>query len=647
MKRYQEIAEETVKRLSKPAGGSRKSKVSAITGLKGSKEHSTQTRSEKTEEEIRRWQLEAETWELVYYLLSVDDPDSIAKAQQSQEFALQSLHRYSTDSEVWEQFLAADQFALEHVLVLKWLEKSSRSSTNDIDALIAKLEKDAGRGDGSWSHGWLYTKEAIKGAKRLRSWPQPLDPNDPTVTASLLSSDQNEPLITQLDPDAITRQRLGLLKQDQLHEQATWLTCWKMLRSGESWSSISDWANERLEGWRAVSLSGASPTASGNKFLDSSLVRMMNYRSQESWRAACSELANSPDTNIYERAVYALISGEAGPAYEVCQSWSDFLYVFCNNVILSRYREFCKQFQRKLSYAPSAKVKLNIEPAGHESIRNFLHSLVRDERTSSEAKNPYRTIQSMILGQNYDSFFYHQANATAKIASETKKPTLISKNTIPTGFDDHNLIVANDDDSIRILAHLNLLLQSIGLLRCDPYYLENTSANVVRYIDLLRKSENRELIPLYASLLPKEVGHEILGKVLIEVVKPKERLSHIQQMTRLNIDIPAVFHSQWRWVLAEADAKEDTSKSIKLRRTVENEPDGLGKIGPIKKGLVGHIVTREDENLIRCLDWHRYVNGLVPRLCVLATGLYKRFFRKYHFTFPTLAKLFGDINLTP
>ncbi|PGH34751.1 nuclear pore complex protein [[Emmonsia] crescens] len=619
VQKYQKIAETAAKELSR-TNSLRKMKQSAINRDTGA---SQSLNRGKLDEQIRRWQLEAETWELLLQMLSIDDPESRARAQRAQQTVLQSLHRYSSDQEVWNKFLEADHFALENVVVLKWLEKTARSSPQDIDGLISELETQAERGQGLWAHGWLYTKETIKGAKRLRSWPQPLEPEDPGLTMSLLSVEKQEPLVTQLDPDAVTRQQHGLQKQDQFYEKAAWLTCWKMLRQGQSWKKIQEWSHERLENWRAISVCG-TPTEDENNAADSSLTRLMSCRSQESWRRACLALANNPVTSNFEKAVYALICGETEPVYAICQGWGDYIYVFFNHSILARYREFCKQFHRKMSFSPTTDMALSLEPPAYDSIYTFLDNVKRNDRTAVEARNPYRTIQAAILSKNYNPFFFHQANAVSKAASLSNKATLVPK-TVIANVDDASLIAARDEDAIRIISHLFLVLQSLGYVRSDSHFVQTASVNVIGYINLLRKAGKLELIPLYASLLPENTAHVVLGNVLIDIVEPEDRERQVTIMKRLNINISAIVESQWQLVTSQADAKEDKTTTIRLKRSVINQAKGPGRIGPIKKNLIGRRISHEDEYLIRCLEWHRYADDQLPNICPRGTHLYKRF----------------------
>lgn len=605
----------------------------AKTGWNASRSSVTESHGGKpgnqTDEELKRLQLEADTWKLLLNLLSIDDPATRAHAKQVQETAFQNLHRYSTDREIWEQFLDADHYALECVVAMKWLEHTARSSSQDIDSLIADLEAQAERGQGLWAHGWLYTKETIKGQKRLRSWPQPLEPGDPGIalSESLFSKDKHRPLITQLDPDAITRQKLGLQKQDQFYERATWLTCWKMLRQGESWTKIRQWSQERLEGWRAVSLCGSSVdelSAVGRTPVDDGMTRMMNYRSQESWRSACLALSRDPNTEEFERAVYALLCGETEPAYKVCQSWDDYLYVFYNHTVLSRYQEFCKQFQRKLSHSPTGTVTFVPEPVGYQDLRNFLENAKSNERIAVEARNPYRTIQAAILSKNYDSFFLSVANAVSKIGNTSGKSDLIP-DLSPTHVEDPALIAAQDADSLRIIAHLYIIARSLGYARSDTHFSESASVNVIGYIDNLRKAGLLDLVPLYASLLPEQSAHVVLGRILIDVVDPKERKKHAKLMEKHNIDMESVLRTQWNWVLSNAMEKEDRNTVINLFKAVRGK-DRPGKLSPVKKDFIGTYVSPEDERTIRSLEWHRYLAGQWERICELGTLLYKRFF---------------------
>ncbi|RHZ53342.1 hypothetical protein CDV55_100183 [Aspergillus turcosus] len=601
VKSYQVLAQDAIQDISKQNTLKR-----AKMGWSTSRTNGTASHDPKTEEELQRLQLEANTWQLLLNLISIDDPPSRASCKKAQETVFQKLHRYSSDREVWENFLSADHYALECVIIMKWLEHTATTTPQDIDSLISELESQAERGQGHWTHGWLYTKETIKGQKRLRAWPQPLEPKDPGITASLLTSDVSEPLITQLDPDAVTRQKQHLQKQDQFYERATWMTCWKMLRRGENWTKIRDWAEERLENWKAVSLCGSSvdPESGGERTpVDDGMTRLMNFRSQESWRAACSALARNPNIEDFERAVYALLCGETEAAFKVCQSWDDYLYVHFNSVVLSRYQGFCKQFRRKLSHSPTAPVAFVPEPVGYSDFNKFVQYTKGNERIGVEARNPYRTIQAAILGKGYDTFFYSLAKAVSQVAKTGSEDSFVP-DLSPTHVDDSLLIAAEDDDALRIATHLYIIASSIGYVRSDTQFFETASVNVIGYIANLEDAGIYEAIPLYASLLPAHQTHSVLGRVLIEILDPRERKQQVRLIEKYDINIEAVLEDQWNWISSAVSAVEHT-RTMKRYAKVVRRDDGTRELVPVKTDFIGTEISRSDERLIRSLEWLR------------------------------------------
>ncbi|OXV11182.1 hypothetical protein Egran_01057 [Elaphomyces granulatus] len=575
--------------------------------------------------ELKRLHLEADTWELLLNMMSIDDRAAVSHSEQAQAAVFQNLHRYSSDREIWDHFLDADHFAAECVVIMKWLEQTARSSSQDIDSLISDLETQAERGQGLWAHGWLYTKETIKGQKRLRSWPQPLEPDDPGITLSLLSSEKKEPLVTQLDPDAVVRQKQALEKQDQFYERATWLTCWKMLRQGDGWADIRKWCQERLESWRAVSLCGSgvdTHTPASRTPVDDGITRMMNCKSQESWRAACSALAQDPNTDDSERAVYALLCGETEPAYKVCQSWDDHLYVFYNHILLSRYGDFCKQFHRKLALSSKSNVVFIPQRKDSKEIIRFLENLKSNSRIRNEAHNPYRTIQAAIISRNYDVFFISLANAVSKSNHSTTKSLLIPELS-PTHVEDSALIVAQDTDSLRMITHLYIVARSLGYTRSDSHFSDVASVTVIGYIQTLYWFKMLDFIPLYASLLPARLLHAVLGRILLEVVDTSERKKQAKLIEKHKIDVNAILESQWHWAVSNMATG---NSPIRFPRTVTRAEDGGFMVMPVGTDLTGTNVSREDEWAIRSLEWHKFLGCEWATICDRGAILYKRFF---------------------
>ncbi|KAJ5902139.1 hypothetical protein N7495_002667 [Penicillium taxi] len=583
----------------------------------------------KYKEELKRFQLEADTWRLLSNLISIDGSTNLASFKEGRQTAFQILHRYSSDREIWEQFLGADQYALECVLSLRWLEETYKTSDSnaELDALIADMEAKADRGQGLWAHGWLFTKETIKAHKRLRVWPHPLEPTDDAATRTLLRDGDEKPLITQLDPDAPVRQKHTLQPQDGSHERATWMTCWKMLRQGERWTKIREWAESSLENWRAVSMCGSSvdPHTSNTRTpVDDGLTRMMSSRAHDSWRSACYALSQNPSTDDYEQAVYALLCGDTDAALKVCTSSDDYLYVYLNRVVLARYEDFCKQFHRKLEQSPNTAVAFKPEPAGHAELQKFFEYMRGDERVGVEARTPFRQLQATILSKSYDSYFCQLAQAVSQVNMDSSGQSIIPEMEL-TLVNDSYLAAANDNEIMKMATHAYLIVQSIGYARTDTDFFETASVIVAGYIANLKKSKLFDLIPLYASLLPTDMGHRVFSKILIDITDPQERKQQIRLMQKHSIDISAVLDTQWSWLSTTVSSIEH-SRVLSGYSRVVGRPDGSRVLLPPKKGLIGEGISDEDDKLIRSLEWLRCAGGQWPKICQLGGWLYRKFF---------------------
>lgn len=631
MESYRDLANNAIKEIQKQQAVDR-----ARPGFR-----SGGTQEEKSTEEIRRLQLESDTWRLLLNLISIDDPSSRARYKAGQQTAFQELHRYSTDREIWEQFLNADQYGLECVIAMRWLEETSKTGDQDIDGLITTMEGRSQRGDGLWAHGWLYTKEAIKGHKRLRAWPQPLEPNDPGISRSLLSKEEQKPLVTQLDPDAVTRQNHILEAQDQSFELATWATCWKMLRQGENWTKIREWAETHLEGWRAVSLCGSSvdPKSASTQYpADDGHTRLMNSRAQDSWRSACSALTRNKNVDDFQRAVYALLAGETEAAANVCRGWDDYLYVFFNRVVLSRYQGFCRQFQRKLSHHPTTPVTFKPEPAGHAELQKYLVFLRGNERVSGETRNPFRNIQAAILSQGYDSFFPALAHAVSHVCAEKSGKSSVVPVLPHKPVEESYFIAADDPEALKIAAHVYVVASARGYARADTHFIETTSVLVAGHIANLEDKGLFHLIPLYASLLPTSICHSVLAKILIDIVDPEEKRQQVQLAHKYHIDINTVLDVQWSWVKENVSAI-DHSRGITGYSRMYRRSDGSKNLVTPKPDLIGVSVGEEDDKMIRSLEWLRATDGQWEKICELGTWLYCKFLGRFGFPFDMISNL--------
>ena len=333
LRRIQDMADEE-----RPDGGDRTARLTQATGLTA--EVSSIPPSTRVQE-LRHWQAEAATWDLLRIIIEHYHPEpgtDVAALKRSQLAKVGGATRYSPNTEIWLRFLLEDDEAKEKELILRWLQQSAKNTESDIDSITKQLEQQSKKDTATWTSGWLDTKAKVKYAKLRQGTDRPLTPD-----YELLSNDGRLSLTTQLDPDAPGRQKKALDYSDEFYERALWMVCYEMLRRGVPWGDISEWCKAKSEGWRAVSTGAASePHVDGAPNLSGPTAGFL-------FRRMCVFAANGYLTQ-YQAAVYGLLSGSQKSVLAVCRSWDDHLYARYNALLLSRFDNYLiTNYPRKVS----------------------------------------------------------------------------------------------------------------------------------------------------------------------------------------------------------------------------------------------------------------------------------------------------------
>ena len=150
------------------------------------------------------------------------------------------------------------------------------------------------------SNRWFVTRESIKMRK---------------VTNR--QNTFNEPIISELDPDAPLRQAKGLMTEDEENERNLLKQVFAHLRIGDL-KGAQRLCRDSNNHWRAASLSGKSSSDPGNL--------------NNSWRKMCFQLARQPQVDRYERAVYGIVCGDLDSVVPVCQTWEDQMWAHFNAI---------------------------------------------------------------------------------------------------------------------------------------------------------------------------------------------------------------------------------------------------------------------------------------------------------------------------
>ena len=582
-----------------------------------------------TLEDLERWEQEAHTWDLLRRLVQHRFPPPDSDHRKPQRI----LNRYSTEREVWEDFLETDDLAIERKTVLQWLKDTAEESGEDIDVLVHELQQNAERGD-IIAHGWLHTKAAIKNQKRLHSWPQALDSSSVEVQRVHLNSTGTEPLITQLDPDAMTRQDRKLEAQDEYFERAIWLGCYEMLRRGKKASEIREWCMDRTEVWRAVSMS-----ALPDEQLEEGDNEIGNPASTALWRRMCFSLARRGGGDEYERAVYGILSGDILSVEPVCHSWDDYVFAHYNALLRTQFDNHLQKRYPQSAISSTVSnfgsfdaVQFHGDPT--TAGRRLVETLKSDPRTSRETSQPMKMLQGVLIANQFDRFIYQQGLALSKLANADGPSNLIpATDEQPENEDIKRYVALDDHDSLRVLTHVLLVFISLGL-PMGGAVKQNVIENViVSYISFLRLAGKEELVPLYCAQLTGARRYATLSRNLIDVTDNEQRVTQIRLMRELGLDVQEFVKFQSRYLFVDypdpADGTREYPAAGKFK-VLEGSVDNSGR--KVRNDFFGddiERVERVDMLFIRSLEWYLLVDGLWSETFLVGTIIYLRFFSQY------------------
>lgn len=592
-------------------------------------------------EDLRRWEMEEQTWYLLGLMLEVEYPVPPSDGQRLDSFQglkrpsrSAGILRYSSERKVWDQFLAHDDLAWERHTVVEWLKKCAHESGQDIDSVVKELELGVDRETGLWAHSWLYTKEAIKYQKRLRSWPQALEPDAPGIDASLISSDRTKPLATQLDPDAVTRQGRSLEKQDQSFERATWLACWEMMRRGKDWDYIRDRC-QQVEGWRATIMRG-DPRNSQSKEDDRGPDAAASWRSRALWRKTCALAAKTGGIDSYENAVYGVLSGYMPSVLKVSRSWDDYLFAHYNSYLLSQFDRYVRsQCPDRLPLALVQKYGCFdfAVSEGHrtQSGNQIVEKMKTMEATKKEAKQPFKMLQSSLIAKSFDDFVFKQGVKLCQAANTPEKSRILpamsdalleGSITAPISMKDYDLL--------RVITHMLLIFQELGLDIGDRNRRFAAESIIVAYIDYLSKAGKQQILPLYASFLSHERSTTCLGRQLPFIKDPRERQTVMRLMKQCGIDVPGVLNMQLQMIILDAPSSKGDRKTFPSLAILERYNGDNSRVRPIRSNFIGKSVSDDEQDLIHGFEWYMLLQGHWQQTMTTGAVLYKHLLRELY-----------------
>ena len=590
-------------------------------------------------QDLQRWEQERQTWQLLGLMVQIEHPSKkldVSVADSTQRLSRPrydtGIHRYSTEHAVWQNFLAENDEAWERHIIVEWLKNSAEGSGQDIETIIEQLDAGADRGSGLWSHGWLYSKEAIKGQKRLRSWPQALEPDSPGIDTSLLNTERTQSLVTQLDPDATTRQSRILEKEDTSFERATWLACYEFLRRGRSWNSIREWCQERVEVWRATAMAG-DPRGSYSAENHSGSRANDNWQSRSLWRRTCSIAAKEGGIDDFENAVYGVLSGYFPSVEKVSRSWDDYLFAYYNSYILCQFDQYLEnKYPERIPLRLITGHSARTTTGGLQILsgRALVEKLRNIQAVKEQARQPIKMLQGSLIANRFQDFVFETGVKLAQSANTTGRSKIILE--MDGRLIDHSIVAnisLNDHDLLRILTHMIFIYQDLGLIPeagDRQYAVENI---IVAYIDYLSKAGKQQLIPIYASRLSPGRSIKCMARQLPFVLDSSERETLVKLMKQYNMDIGRVLNMQLQMIILDTPASAEHEDEFPKLDILDYSQKEWHDMHPIRTNFMGNEISDDEQDSIHGFEWYLLLDGYWKETLVTGTILYKHFLREY------------------
>lgn len=588
--------------------------------------------SQASAEKLKKWELEAQTWDMLRRILPLRYPNKTSLKPTRHD-----VSRFHSCSELWDEFLQSDSTAQERKAILECLQTSADESRTDIDELVRDYQQRAERGD-IIAYGWLHTRSAIKTKKNVNGWSGPLDPNASDVSQILRN--ESTPLVTQLDPDVATRQGRKLQPEDEYFERAIWLGCYELLRRGRSIAEIRDWCVERTEVWRAVSMSAMplSKDESQSRFSCDPLSMLL-------WRRTCFALARQGGTDDFERAVYGILSGDISSVEKICEDWDDFVYAHYNALLRTQFDAYL--IKRSPLDATTAITQafpsfnaVQFHGDATSVGERLVRSLETNTKTCTEAKTPMKTLQAAIISNNLDQYMYELGLALGKSANKKGISTLIPNFGDPDqDVDESKFVQLQDHDGLRVLVHVYLILSKLEQLQ-GGLYLEQSERlkvqqNIISaYVSTLRLSELMDFMPVYCHQMQGDRAFFTLSRNVTSLREDKDRDYLLRLMEKLGMDIAEFVKFQPYSLLQQHPDTEEPGPPFGRFTVLSNDPPTLKLGRPLKPDFLGEPPEKlddVDEHLIQSLEWFLLVDGLWDEIFHFGTAIYKRFLSKSTF----------------
>jgi nuclear pore complex protein Nup107 len=284
-------------------------------------------------------------------------------------------------------------------------------------------------------------------------------------------------IVSELDPDAPTRQKKSLAAEDTTFQQSLNKTIFQYIRRGQLNEAIEFCKSCKLY-WKAASLCGGILHYDPQFEENSSDLASQGNQNRTLWKATALALASDDSLDSFERASYAVLAGDIRNTLPACKTWEDHLWAHITCLMEHKIQQKLYSAANMVIQLPQISLPIPSYPHSQESIFDKLlnHEDVTIRETTLEI---FHSFQMHFIMNEIDIFFVSMQEQLASISSEE----------------------CGDEElkhGLRFLTHVIILLRHMELDVGSPA----TNFIVQRYIELLQIEGKHDLIALYYEFLP-------------------------------------------------------------------------------------------------------------------------------------------------
>ncbi|XP_071089771.1 nuclear pore complex protein Nup107-like [Haliotis cracherodii] len=488
-----------------------------------------QDRFQRTFDTFELLDKEKMTWQLVRSLYRDRLDWGVTGSEDEEDMMVDKPPPVSSPSEqnIMKTLFEKDSTVRQSQLVVDWLENCAEDSLS----MLADNVK-------------FFSDQAV-------AWENTLHQLQNKARGVPTTSDRD--LVDQLDPDAPIRQSKILDDLDKEDETRLLQHLFACIRAGQldkaqevCQTCGQSWRAATLEGWRlfhdpnyeSLGHDGQIGSVQGNSYRDV-------------WKLVCWNMAQESKFNLYEKAIYAVLSGNLKAVLPVCRTWYDYLWAYYKvmvDVKVEQELRLNSMADRLQEDMPNEYWEKLIEPSQvFQDIEASFDKLVR-----SESQKWFHVIQKYIILGDVDALIEVMYNWVRR--DRQKLPPHL----------------------VRFMAHLVLFLRAIGHSTKE----ELCTTILETYVEDLINNKHKHQVAHYVATLPKESQVIWYAKFLEGIDNKEERQHCLQLAEEEGLNIPLITKT-----VVENIRHRDSDVKVKADMPVET------------------AVSEEDRKKIEAIDW--------------------------------------------